>query len=55
MSFPAVTPLEVISLGDISISLARGHYQFASTASPETVLHVDLYGTAVVLEEFTVQ
>ena len=31
MSFPAMTPFEVISLGDISISLARGHYQFAST------------------------
>jgi hypothetical protein len=31
MSFPATTPFEVISLGDISISLARGHYQFAST------------------------
>jgi hypothetical protein len=31
MSFPAMTPLEVISLGDISISLARGHYQCAST------------------------
>ena len=34
MSFPAMTPFEVISLGDISISLARGHYQFASTALP---------------------
>jgi len=31
MSFPAMTPFEVISLGDISISLVRGHYQFAST------------------------
>jgi hypothetical protein len=28
-----MTPFEVISLGDISISLARGHYQFASTDS----------------------
>jgi hypothetical protein len=32
MSFPAMTPFEVISLGDISISLRRGHYHFASTA-----------------------
>jgi len=27
-----MTPFEVISLGDISISLARGHYPFATTA-----------------------
>jgi hypothetical protein len=26
-----MTSFEIISLGDISISLARGHYQFAST------------------------
>jgi hypothetical protein len=31
MSFPVMTPFEVISLGDISISLARGHYHFATT------------------------
>jgi hypothetical protein len=31
MSFPTMTPFEVISLGDISISLRRGHYHFAST------------------------
>ena len=36
MSFPAMTPFEVISLGDISISLARGHYQFASTLERPT-------------------
>ena len=36
-----MTPFEVISLGDISISLARGHYQFASTRAsgpPATVV-----------------
>ncbi len=31
MSFPAMTPFEVTSLGDISISLRRGHYRFATT------------------------
>jgi hypothetical protein len=33
MSFPTMTPFEVISLGDISISLGRGHYHFATTLS----------------------
>jgi len=28
-----MTPFEIISLGDISISLGRGHYQFASTGN----------------------
>jgi len=58
MSFPVMTPFKVTSLGDISISLARGHYHFASTGlsekqkAPRTVdsrrLYADFFATAVI-------